>query len=42
MAQNLFDFSTFWQIYNETDDVYTTALSIISDRSKYRELKVSD
>ena len=42
MAQNLYDFAAFWQVYNETDDVYKRALNVIQDKNKFKELKIND
>ncbi len=42
IAQHLFDFAAFWQVYNETDDVYNKALDVVQDRGKFRELKISE
>jgi carboxyl-terminal processing protease len=40
MAQNLFDFGAFWQVYNQIDDVYNKALSVIQDKNKFKEYKI--
>jgi carboxyl-terminal processing protease len=42
LAQNLWDFAAFWQVYNESDDVYNRALQIIQDKAKFKELKIND
>jgi carboxyl-terminal processing protease len=42
MAQYLFDFSAFWQVYNETDDIYNKGLQVIQDKAKFKELKIND
>lgn len=42
LAQNLFDFAAFWQVYNEMDDVYNKALQVIQDKNKFKELKIND
>jgi hypothetical protein len=42
MAQNIFDFSAFWEVYNPSDDVYNKALQIIQDKIKFKELKIND
>jgi carboxyl-terminal processing protease len=42
LAQNLYDYSALWQVYNETDDVYNKALQVIQDKNKFKELKVND
>lgn len=42
LAQTLFDFGAFWQVYNETDDVYNRAMQVIQDKNKFKELKIND
>lgn len=42
IAQHLFDFAAFWQVYNETDDIYNKALEVIQDRGKFKELKITE
>lgn len=41
LAQNLWDFGAFWQVYNEQDDAYLKALEIIQDKNKFKEYNVS-
>ena len=42
LASNLWDFAAFWQVYNESDDVYNKALQIIQDKAKFKELRIND
>lgn len=42
IGQYLYDFAAFWQVYNETDDVYNKALLIMQDKNKFKELKIQD
>jgi hypothetical protein len=42
LAQYIWDFAAFWEVYNETDDVYNRALQVIQDKNKFKELKVND
>jgi len=42
LAQTLFDFGAFWQVYNEADDVYNKALQVIQDKGTFKELKIND
>ncbi len=42
IAQNLFDFAAFWQVFNELDDIYLKGLEIIQDKNKFREYKINE
>jgi carboxyl-terminal processing protease len=42
IAQNLWDFAAFWQVYNQLDDVYNRAVSVIQDKDKFKEFKIDD
>jgi carboxyl-terminal processing protease len=42
MASYLFDFSAFWQVYNETDDVYIEGLQVIQSKNMFKEMKIND
>lgn len=42
LARNLWDYGSFYKIYNQIDDAYNKGLEIIQNKSKFKEFKLQD
>jgi carboxyl-terminal processing protease len=42
LARNLWDYGSFYKIYNQIDDAYNKGLEVIQNKNKFKEFKLQD